>query len=356
MNSFLKKFLILLIISRIALIILPLLVQILLLPGKTYSWNYWDTPHYIYLATHGYVNVGDPANFIVFMPLYPLILALFNFVKNAEAVGILISTASFAFACVLLYKLLRLDYEEKFVERFLLLLLIFPTSYFFGAPYTESLFVLLFALSFYFGRKSNWGLSGFFSGLAVLTRPFGILFAPAIFFDWRKGKNKKIWQLAAIFLPTLIAIIIYLVINQRIYGNALAFQRILVNNWQKHFAFPWQSIADSWRIALGSGTIFFRVMIGWAEAVSATLLWLLIPYAYKKLRKSYFVYYLLGVIFLSSTSFILSTPRYLLSIPPFFILLTHLTKNKIVYTVWIFISTILLSYLTLSYVTGQWAF
>ncbi len=333
-----------------------MLMQILILPGRGYSWNHWDAPHYLYLATNGYTNTGDPANFIVFMPLYPLLLALFNFVKSAEAVGMLISATSFAFACVILYKLLRLDYEKTFVERFLLILLIFPTSYFFSAPYAESLFILFFALAFYSGRKNKWWLSGIASGLAALTRPFGVLFAPAIFFDWLKDKNKKVWQLMAIFLPTLIAVAIYLFINQKIYGDALAFQKILVNNWQKHFAFPWKSIADSWQIALGPGTTFFRVMIGWAEAVSATLLWILVPYAYKKLRRSYFIYYLLSLIFLSSTSFILSTPRYFLSIPPFFILLAYLTKNKIIYVVWIFISTILLSYLTLSYVTGQWAF
>lgn len=333
-----------------------MLLQVLLLPGKNYSWNYWDAPHYIYIATHGYVNSGDAANFIVFLPLYPALLALFNFLKNPEAVGILTSTVFFVLACIFLYKLLRLDYKEKFVERFLILLLIFPTSYFFGAPYTESLFIFLFALAFYSGRKSRWGLSGIFSGLAVLTRPFGILFAPAIFFDWLKDKNKKVWQLIAIFLPTLIAVAIYLVINQKIYGDTLAFQKILVNNWQKHFAFPWKSIADSWRIALGPGTIFFRAMIGWAEAIPVTLLWILIPYAYKKLRRSYFIYYLLSTIFLSSTSFILSTPRYLLSIPSFFILLTLLTKNKTIYSIWISTSVVLLCYLTLFYVTGQWAF
>lgn len=253
MNSFLKKFLIFVIFSRITLIVLPLLIQILFLPEKNYSWNYWDAPHYIYLAQEGYTNSGDPANFIVFLPLYPLVLSAFNFLKNPEMVGVITSLSFFLLACLVLSKLLRLSYPEKFVQRFLILLAIFPTSYFFGAPYTESLFLLLFALSFYFFRKGSFTLSGISSGLASLTRPFGILLVPSLFFGWFKNKNKKFWHLFSLFVPTLIAIGIYLYLNYQTYGNLLAFQKILTENWQKKFEYPWVSLLDSWRIALTGG-------------------------------------------------------------------------------------------------------
>lgn len=353
-DSFLKKFFTFVILSRIALILFPLLVQILLLPEKNYSWNYWDAPHYIYIASHGYTNSGDPANFIVFLPLYPFILSLFNFFKNPEAVGIITSIVFFLAACAILYKLLLLSYPRPFVQRFLILLSVFPTSYFFSAPYTESLFLFLFGLSFYFLRKGNFAFSGIFSGLATLTRPFGILLLPSLCFAWLK--EKKLLSLILLFLPTLIAVGIYLLLNQQIYGDPLAFQKILAVNWQKRFALPWVSIADSWKIALSGNVTSYTILVGWAEAVSATLLFLLIPYAFKKLSKPFFVYYLLATVFITSTGFILSSPRYLLSIPPFFILLTHLTKNKLVYGFWVFLSILSLSYLTLFYVTGQWAF
>jgi len=41
-----------------------------------------DAPHYLHLAEHGYVSTGDKANLIVFYPLYPLLVKLFNIFCN----------------------------------------------------------------------------------------------------------------------------------------------------------------------------------------------------------------------------------------------------------------------------------
>ncbi|MCW4031638.1 MAG: hypothetical protein NWE80_04665, partial [Candidatus Bathyarchaeota archaeon] len=43
------------------------------------QFSKWDSPHYMYIAQNGYVNEGDPANFIVFFPLYPLLVRLITF-------------------------------------------------------------------------------------------------------------------------------------------------------------------------------------------------------------------------------------------------------------------------------------
>jgi len=44
----------------------------------------------------------------------------------------------------------------------LFFILTFPTSFFFGAVYTEGLFFLLFALTLYFLKKENYWLVSLF--------------------------------------------------------------------------------------------------------------------------------------------------------------------------------------------------
>jgi hypothetical protein len=57
---------------------------------------------------------------------------------------------------------------------------IFPTAFFFLAPYTESLFLLLSILAFREARHDRWGRVAVFGALAALTRSVGILLLPAL--------------------------------------------------------------------------------------------------------------------------------------------------------------------------------
>jgi hypothetical protein len=97
-------------------------------------------------------------------------------------------------------------------------------------------------------------------------------------------------------------------------------------------------------------------MVGWAEGLTITLSWILIPFAFKYLRMSWAAFYTLSIILFSSTGFILSTPRYLLSVPPVFLLIALAEKNSIFRVVWILISTALLFCLAILFARGQWAF
>lgn len=366
MRPFIKNLVAFIIITRISLLVFPWITNTLLQPESNplplsnfvqTSWNRWDAPHYLHIANYGYTNIGDEANFIVFLPLYPLVLKFTNFLfGNLVWTAIFISTFFFTLGCVIFYRLLKLTLPVGTAKRAVFFLVIFPTSFFFLAPYAESLFFYALVASFYFSFRKKWLPSGILAAVATLTRPFGILIAPSIFFDWLQSKKKKPIQLLFIFLPTLVSILIYLFINQSVYQDAFMFKKVLAQNWHKYPAFPVDGILSSWRIALLGSFNNSTIMQGWAEAISTTLALVLIPIAFLKLRRSWAVYYLLGILFLSSTNFILSTPRYLLSLPPFFILLGLASKNFLFRVSWGFVSLALLFYLTLVYTSGQWAF
>lgn len=366
MNHKTQRLLLFLVITRILILVLPWLTITLLPPVNLHlnfiqftqiSWNRWDGLHYLFLAQHWYTNIGDAANFIVFFPLYPLLLKPFILIfSNPVISGIFLSSILFVAGSYFFYKLVALDFPEKIARLAVVAAAIFPTSYFFNSPYTESLFFLIFSLTLYLARKEEWLGAGIFASLGAATRPFGILLLPTLLIEWLISKNRKWIYTVAIVLPTLVFIFLYLYLNKSIYGNPLEFQKILAVHWQKHLTSPISGILDSWKIAFSGGLTNYVIMVGWAEALTITLSWILIPFTFKYLRKSWATFYTLSIILLSSTGFILSTPRYLLSIPPLFVLIAIAEKNYLFRIIWSFTSIALLFCLAILFTSGQWAF
>ena len=197
----LKKLIIFLIVTRIALFVYA--------GSVVHFAGNWDGSHYIYISQHGYTNIGDEANFIVFLPLYPAIIGVVNLIiGNSPLASILVSNILFVFAGIIFYKLLKQHYSEKFSVFVVVLMAIFPTSYFFSSSYPESLFVLLFCISFYFLDKNFVALSGLAGALLTLTRPFGVLVWPALGIE--SLKPKKISRIAVLIIFAVLSISSYM--------------------------------------------------------------------------------------------------------------------------------------------------
>jgi len=107
-------------------------------PRLISAWANFDGVHYLTIISKGYFGTGSIQ---AFFPLYPYLVRLISSVGiNPLIVGLVISTVSFWMAIVVLYKLVKLDYKEKVAMRSIVLLLFFPTAFFFTAFYTESWF------------------------------------------------------------------------------------------------------------------------------------------------------------------------------------------------------------------------
>jgi Gpi18-like mannosyltransferase len=97
------------------------------------------------------------------------------------------------------YQLARLDHDPATAWIALLLLTTFPVAFILFAPYTESLFLLWAAATFYSIRRERWGLAALFSFLAALTRQQGIFLAlPIAWGIWETSKKsnheiRRIW-------------------------------------------------------------------------------------------------------------------------------------------------------------------
>jgi len=171
------------------------------LPQVSSALANFDGIHYLKIACCGYAQWEQ-----AFFPLYPLLIKCLTFVfNNGLTAGLIISNVSFLIGLWIFTKYLRLISTNSNQFQLILTILLFPTSFFFGAVYTEGLFFLLFVLTLYFlkkdlpaGRQENIYLATFFAILTSLTRLVGVFLIIPIIFHYlslrvkRSNLNKEI--------------------------------------------------------------------------------------------------------------------------------------------------------------------
>jgi hypothetical protein len=142
----------------------------------------WDTGWYLGIASDGYrYNPNRPQSQqnVVFFPAYPLLTRLAGRLVGGGAAGYvlggsLLSWLAFFGGLVYLYRLaFDLLGREHVARASVWLLATFPFALFFGAVYTESLYLLGATGAFYHLRKGEWWKAGACGLLVGLTRPNG---------------------------------------------------------------------------------------------------------------------------------------------------------------------------------------
>ena len=159
-----------------------------------YSRANFDGFYYLSIARGGYGQLQE-----AFFPLYPRLIRLLTRPTGDFLVsGLLISGLSLMGAVYFLGKLMLISGEKESVARkTILALLFFPTSFYFLSVYTESFFLFLAVLTFWFAKKNRWLEAGLISGLAAYTRAIGIFLVPALLFEYwsqRSLKGRKKFQ------------------------------------------------------------------------------------------------------------------------------------------------------------------
>lgn len=95
------------------------------------QFDHLDSPHYIDIAKNWYVNEGEQRFFVVFFPLYPLLVRLITFsFEHINLSALLVSNVSSIFAAVYLFKLAKLDFNDDVAKKSSSLPQRFPNSVF----------------------------------------------------------------------------------------------------------------------------------------------------------------------------------------------------------------------------------
>jgi Mannosyltransferase (PIG-V) len=211
----------------------------------------WDAVWYLRIADSGYA--GDEAR-AAFFPLYPLLThSLAQLAGGTDAAllvsAYLIALASFLAALVLLYRLVSLELGRPLARPTLLLLAVFPAAVYFGAPYAESLFLLLAVGAFYAARTDRWAWAGLAAAGAAATRSAGILLLVPLAMLWWSGRRtpsrgRTVAQRPAWLLLAPLGLACYALYLGLAEGDALRFLDVQ-DAWSRELAVPLTAAWDS---------------------------------------------------------------------------------------------------------------
>ncbi|MBI2196453.1 hypothetical protein HYU45_02455 [Candidatus Daviesbacteria bacterium] len=313
---------------------------------ELFAWANFDGEHYLSIAIFGYKNLEQ-----AFFPVYPALIAFFarpdsynllTSLVNSTILGLLISNVSFVLALIFLWELIKIDFSNKIAYWVIILLLIFPTSFYFGSVYNESVFLLLSVLSFYNARKGKWFAAGLLGAVASATRVFGIFLLPALLIEaWQQKApySRLMW----IFLIPF-GLGAYMWYLNTTVGDALAFYHFqgLVGEQhqpgitllpQVYFRYIKMFATTSMQNPIFQ-TLILEFTIG--------LLFFFLPiYGYfKKIRLSYVLYAMVGFLVPAIQGSFSSSPRYVIILFPAFLAAALLVNSlpKIVKTLIILLS------------------
>ncbi|MBI2596233.1 hypothetical protein HYW46_05880 [Candidatus Daviesbacteria bacterium] len=197
------------------------------LPAWVWGFGNFDGVHYLTIAQTGYAAQFTQA----FFPFYPLLVKLLTINGAYLLTALVLSNILFLAALFLLYKLFRMDYDSEISFKSLCLLLAIPTSFYFGAVHSESLFLFFSVGSILAIRKKKYILSGLLAGFASATRIVGIFLTPLILIEiisslkigTLKFKNKEFIKPSLALLIAPMGLIIYMIFLKIQFNDPLYF-------------------------------------------------------------------------------------------------------------------------------------
>ena len=330
------------------------------------SWNHWDAANYVRIAQFGYQTPYD----VAFFPLFPLLIAAIAHLLGNWSyllVGTLISNGTLLGALFVLYQLAADAGGDLVGRRTLLYLCIFPTAFFFFAPYNEPLFLLLSTSIFLALRRQRWWLAGLFGFLASLTRSPGILLVvPFIAELWLSrdsitaSRQKMLLRVLPVLLIPL-GTLLYAIYCWHISGNPLDFVAVQ-SHWGRHTTWPWQGIFLSlasifWYQPFGSFSEVHNVLDLTATIAFITLAIL----GRNKLRASYSIWLAVLLIFIlvspavATNDPLESNQRFILEMFPAFITLAMIgIKHPRLHQGIMLVFPTLLATLSILFIMNRW--
>jgi len=293
--------------------------------------RFYDASWYATIAEHGYdagpFDASAQHNW-AFFPLQPLVWRAASAVTGEFALtGIALANLCFLIALTVVHRVtLALDFAPPIADRTVLALALFPVSYFFALPWTESLFLLLSASCFLAALRERWWLAGVLAALASITRLNGLFLLAALailLWQARDRVPRATWFVLALAPLAFAGFAAHL---YAVTGDALAFVHI-----QGAFARPahptreaiegaiqrWDWIIEGWNFRwLNAGAMLTGVIAA---------IW----FAWQR-RLACAVFLALGLAAPLGTATVMSGARYAIGLFPFAIALGAWTKNRYV--------------------------
>ncbi len=340
-------------------------------PFGQWVWANMDGDHYTRIARWGYAGGQH-----IFFPLLPIAIQFTHTITGLPYIssGLLATHVLFLTALWFVYKLLKVEGQRALFPVLLLIILCFPTSGFYTAIYTDSIFFLMATMTIYFGRTRQFWLAGLTGFLAGMTRLNGLALIGYIGIEYLFGEvdvftvgfkhviaaiKRQLHPKTLMTSGALLAIgpafglFMYLWYTQQQYGDwYLVFSDASI--WgRQHMVFPLQTFWRYIKILFLSDHTTFVYWVAIYELLSTVFYFAILGWSWKKIRISYWCYTLFYLLIPLSTGTLQGMNRYGLHLFPFFFGLALLFKR---YPRWLWvycgIGILLLALTVMAYTRG----
>ena len=315
------------------------------LPHFIWSFGNFDGVHYLGIATNAYEFGYTQA----FFPFYPILIKLISQITQTPVIiaALLVSNIAFLLALLVFYKLISKTHNKKIALWSIIFLLTFPTSFYFGAIYTESLFLLLTLSAFYLYQTNRMVLAWIVGAFASATRIIGLILSPLLV------RKRKDILLSLLIVPLgFLAYVFYLKVefnnplyflsSQEVFGQERTTTQIVL--------LP-QVIFRYLKILLTTGGLPFANAA--FELISTIFALTLLILSYKKIHPRWLVFSLSAVLLPTLTGTLASMPRYIIIAFPIYVFLASLNSVKLKIMI-VAIFLVLLYVVTTYFTQGYW--
>lgn len=313
----------------------------------------WDSGWYLNIAKSGYSYIQGQQSSVNFFPLYPTLINFFSFsFFDSKLIGFILSNLFLLLAGIYLYKLVKLEFKNPdLAYKAVFYLMIFPTSFFFSTPYTESLFLFLSIAAFYYAIKREWLLASTLGFFLALTRCVGVLILAPFAIEYfgislrpLKPSSLKLKRDALYLLLVPFGLLTYMAYTYFRFGDAFAFYHT-ASAWNRRFVSIFATLSN-----VSDYSIFYKgIFMG--SVIFACFL--ILYFFLHNMRLSYAIYSLVYMAGYLSSNVLEGMPRYISALFPLYIALSLIcAKNKFLDILFTLFFVGLLSLFTILFVNG----
>lgn len=340
-----------------------------------YTWMRFDVFSYMSIAQSGYIV--NTAKSTAFFPLFPTLIRfpahLFGGSLMAYYLsGLFVSNLCFLCALFVLYVLVEDCFDASIARTAVLYTAFAPFALFYFAGYTESLFLLLSLLVFYFlaqARKGrgllSWWLAGLAGFLAALSRSQGILLAVPFLLVYLlsflrdRGFTQTRWREKVFALLPLglipLGLGVYMLYLWHAFHNPMEFSYAEAAYWSRSLTSPLVTLVRVVRaIADPAGLQVLNII----NLTSLLIPLIMLLVGWKRIPLHYSLFTLILIIFatlypLGTQDALTAAPRYMLVLFPVTILFASI-KNRRYEQLYLAFSFTLFAFNVLLFINHYW--
>jgi hypothetical protein len=319
-------------------------------------WRHFDAVWFTQIAAHGY---GFSPLSTAYMPIYPLLIRLAAVITGGHYLlaALLISNLSLVAAVGLIWRWTAECFSPRVAWRMVLLILVYPDAFFLVGAYSESTFLALSAGCLLALRRGRLASAGALAALATLTRLQGlVLVVPiALSLHPRTATRAELARgTGAILLPGL-AFLGY----ERILAVTLHAGNVLTTysqHWHIALQTPWQTIQQYLSVIRSPRWSFlhsnqYNYIMLWDLLIALFALGVLCL-GLRRAGGRLTLFGLAGWSFLMTRWY--STGRYILGVPPYFLILALWATSRTRLRILVLPSLILLAFYTMQFAHNSW--